>query len=298
MKYRASLILAVMCLYSTACLDKEEFDPVSMDLPSDTIDVTAPPGSVELSVPSHGEQMGAVLYTANGAGPHPSIALLHGFPGNEKNIDLAQALRRADFNVLVFYYRGAWGSGGTYSVAGLLDDVRVAIDFLRESGQTGDYRIDPDRISLVGHSLGGFAALRVGTERDDVLCTVGAAPADVVTSGERRTNFDFSSPAATAPVNGLGGYTLADLVREVSANQEAFALLPRMVGFERRALLIVSADADKAVPLDDQRSLAKAARDASARPFEHVILGADHGFSANRIEFMRVVVGWMSEHCR
>ena len=32
---------------------------------------------------------------AAGAGPHPTMLLLHGLPGNERNLDLAQAARRA-----------------------------------------------------------------------------------------------------------------------------------------------------------------------------------------------------------
>ncbi len=37
----------------------------------------------------------AMAYIPAGAGPHPTVVLLHGLPGNEKNLDLAQAMRRA-----------------------------------------------------------------------------------------------------------------------------------------------------------------------------------------------------------
>lgn len=37
----------------------------------------------------------SVLYTAGGEGLHPAVLLLYGIPGCEKNIDLAQDLRRA-----------------------------------------------------------------------------------------------------------------------------------------------------------------------------------------------------------
>ncbi|MFD3266336.1 hypothetical protein [Phenylobacterium ferrooxidans] len=32
--------------------------------------------------------------------------------GNEKNLDLAQAVRRAGWNAAAFNYRGSWGSPG------------------------------------------------------------------------------------------------------------------------------------------------------------------------------------------
>lgn len=47
---------------------------------------------------------------------------LHGIPGWERNFDLAQALRRAGFHVLVFHYSGSWGNDGTYSLAHILED--------------------------------------------------------------------------------------------------------------------------------------------------------------------------------
>jgi pimeloyl-ACP methyl ester carboxylesterase len=56
--------------------------------------------------------MNALFYLAGGPGPHPTIVLLHGFPGNEQNLDLAQSIRRAGWNVLTLHYRGAWGSPG------------------------------------------------------------------------------------------------------------------------------------------------------------------------------------------
>ena len=36
----------------------------------------------------------SVLYTAGGEGTHPTVILLHGIPGCERNLDLAQAVRR------------------------------------------------------------------------------------------------------------------------------------------------------------------------------------------------------------
>ena len=41
-------------------------------------------------IPSHGGLLNAFVYVASGPGPHPMVVLLHGFPGNERNLDLAQ----------------------------------------------------------------------------------------------------------------------------------------------------------------------------------------------------------------
>jgi predicted alpha/beta-fold hydrolase len=37
------------------------------------------------------------------------VILFHGLPGNVQNLDLAQAIRRANWNVLTLHYRGSLG---------------------------------------------------------------------------------------------------------------------------------------------------------------------------------------------
>src|SRR6267154_1195944 len=79
-----------------------------------TSDSLYPPTLADVQIPSSGARMNGVLYLSQGKGPHTTVLVLHGFPV-EKNNDLAQAIRRAGFNALVFYYRGVWGSDGQYS---------------------------------------------------------------------------------------------------------------------------------------------------------------------------------------
>jgi pimeloyl-ACP methyl ester carboxylesterase len=74
------------------------------------VDSAYPPLMRAVQIPSAGVRLNGVLYLAQGRGPHATAVFLHGFPGDEKNLDLAQAVRRAGLNALVFYYRGAWGS--------------------------------------------------------------------------------------------------------------------------------------------------------------------------------------------
>jgi hypothetical protein len=66
--------------------------------------------------------MFGLIYEAPGVGPHPTALVLHGFPGNERNLDLAQAIRRAGWNAVFFHYRGAWGSEGSFGFVHVLED--------------------------------------------------------------------------------------------------------------------------------------------------------------------------------
>ena len=50
--------------------------------------------NMEVTFKSSGARLPGYLMLAGGAGPHPTALLLHGYPGNEKNLDLALTLRR------------------------------------------------------------------------------------------------------------------------------------------------------------------------------------------------------------
>src|SRR5215831_11396039 len=88
-----------------------------------TWDSTGHAGSIELRIPSEGSLMQGLLYKANGLQHHPTLLVLHGFPGNEKNLDLAQAVRSHGWNAVFFNYRGSWGSQGTFTFKNCVQDV-------------------------------------------------------------------------------------------------------------------------------------------------------------------------------
>lgn len=103
-------------------------------------------------------EMNALFFLAAGEGRKPTMLLLHGLPGNERNLDLAQAVRRAGWNVLTFTYRGAWGSEGMFSIQHAIADAGAALALLRSPDAVRTYGIDTSRIVIAGHSLGGYIA--------------------------------------------------------------------------------------------------------------------------------------------
>ena len=116
------------------------------------IDVTHKARMEVVHIPTHGLNINGVFYLAAGAGPHATLVFFHGLPGNEQNLDLAQAIRRAGWNVLTLHYRGSWGSPGMYSYRHLLEDGTAATAFVRNPANARAYNIDIDRVVLAGHS--------------------------------------------------------------------------------------------------------------------------------------------------
>ncbi|WP_431211737.1 alpha/beta hydrolase family protein [Puia sp. P3] len=112
----------------------------------------------ELLIPSNGSLMPGFIYRANGAGKHPTLVLLHGFPGNERNLDLAQVVRAHGWNVIYFDYRGSWGSQGKFSFLHCVEDVVNVVAFCKQYRDS--LRIDTSNIVLFGHSMGGWVCLK------------------------------------------------------------------------------------------------------------------------------------------
>jgi pimeloyl-ACP methyl ester carboxylesterase len=258
------------------------------------IDETYPPGIAEVFFDSHGDRLNGHIYLANGAGPHPTVILLHGFPGNEKNLDLAQALRRDGFNVLFFHYRGAWGSEGTYSFTHLIEDVGAAADFLR--AHAADYRVDADKLITIGHSMGGFAALQGAARDPAIACAAGIAPANI---GARATAFDESPEfeagfrAYSDSLQMLHGYSGEAGVAEIRANAGTFELQNLTPGLEGKKVLIVGGDKDASVSLDGViRPLISAYEADPAIQTTGVVLSGDHSFSWSREALINTVADW------
>jgi len=101
------------------------------------------------------------LPAAAGKDPIPGVAFFHGFTGDRMEshwmfVKCSRALARAGLASLRFDFYGSGESAGEFremSLTGEIADGRAAVAFLR--GQEG---IDPQRVGLLGLSLGGLVA--------------------------------------------------------------------------------------------------------------------------------------------
>lgn len=118
----------------------------------------SPAGFQELQLPSAGSLLQGFMYKANGKQAHPLLLVLHGYPGNERNLDLAQAARAHGWNVIYFNYRGSWGSQGIFSFRNCVEDVINVVAYCKANA--AKMEIDTQNIVLFGHSMGGFVCLK------------------------------------------------------------------------------------------------------------------------------------------
>lgn len=247
-----------------------------------------PPSGRALSLRSEGCDLYGVMYHPAGKGPHPTMVIFHGFPGTEKNGDLAQIFRRAGFNTIVFSYRGAWGSQGDFSFSHVIEDSRNVLRFLRSPEARETYAVDGDRIVAAGHSMGGFAAVKAAEECTfvkDILFLSGwnvgldgkRAAADKSLGQKLRGLLDECAP----PLAGTSGDALWE---ELMDRREDFDLLNSVPAFAGRNLLLVGASRDAITPPDvHHTSLLDALRKDGRASVRGVMMEDDHGYSASRV---------------
>ena len=274
------------------------YDPVTMDPVAR--DSAFPAQMAELALESAGARLNAILYVAAGRGPHPIVLLLHGNPGNERNLDLAQAIRRAGYSVLFFNYRGSWGSGGTFSRTHALEDVQAALRWARSGSTAERFRVDTARVALVGHSMGGWLALMTAAADPKVACVAGldsrntgayartlqtnrSADSAVVVAADSLT-----APGAPYRAHGRG----AALVGEMKANADRWDLTAHAKALSHGPVLLVGA-----ALRTDHDGLVDALNRAGARRVTALTWDTDHSFSDRRIALARTVVDWLRTSC-
>jgi uncharacterized protein len=239
-------------------------------------------GVTGVTFDSDGHRLLGVLYLARGEEPKPTVLLLHGCPGLEKNLDLAVRLRDRGWNSLLFHYRGCWGSAGRYDLRTVPRDVTAAVDYL-----VGCPRVDSGRIAVLGHSMGGWAALvTAATEPRLRAVAVYGAPARLgagLRLSPDRVEAEFTRFLATTP---------EEFAWQAAVVAEQTDALAAAAAIEPRPLLVVHGTADRWVPVAQARELRERAG-PSCRYVE--VEGADHAFSWHRTELADLVVGWLSE---
>ena len=285
MKLLAALLLTFASLLS---LGQQPPSAIVADPPEDK----ANPARMEAFVlPSHGANLNAILYTAEGPGPHPNVILLHGFPGNEKNLDLAQSIRRAGWNVLFFNYRGSWGSPGTFSFNNSIEDTLAAIDFLRDPANAKKYGGDPTKIVLIGHSMGGFMASAAGA-RDSKVVAIGMIAAWNIGADAKRSAKDpvRRKKDLADDMHPLAGCTPDSLFAEMTAHASDWDYNTFVPQLKNRPVLVISTN-DGLRPANE--SFVDAMKTAGAKQVEYQHIPTDHGFNDHRIALQSAVLEWL-----
>lgn len=292
-RMRLFLCLILVC---GATLHAQFSSSVSAALSSDPeIDKQNPAAMQAFQLPSHGVQLNAIVYVAAGAAPHPIVILLHGFPGNERNLDLAQTLRRAGYDVLYFNYRGAWGSPGNFSFTHAMEDAQAAVAYLRDPANAAKLRSDPKSILLIGHSMGGMIAANVAAADPEIrfVGLISAANMAGMTLPIIKANQQEAAlprlvqHLAAEGIAPLTGCTPESLVRDLYAHAAAWSLPDLAPRLATRPVMILTSDDGLAGPADELAANLHKLGDAQVTSAH---MNTDHSYSDHRIALQQQVL--------
>jgi uncharacterized protein len=283
---KACSLTWVLCLVAARVLAQSVPAAIATDPP---VDKAHPASMAVLHIPSHGVLINGLVYTPAGAGPHPTVVICHGLPGNEKNLDLAQALRRAGWNAVTFNYRGSWGSAGKFSFANTLQDADAVLGYLREPAHAEKLGIDTHRIALVGHSMGGWVSAHTAAHDHALLGVVLISMADM--SHVAQMPHDKAVADMADNMETLVGVTAESMAAEISARAKEFATLPLAGDLVKTRLLAITSD-DGLQSAADKLLAAIKAEGGTLAKSAHV--ATDHGYSDHRIALESLVIGWLT----
>jgi len=234
---------------------------------------------------SGGNNLLGRIYRPEGRARRPAVAICHGYPGDTKNMDLAEELALNGIVTLVFYYQGAWGSGGKYSLTRLETGAKDAVAYLRSLPY-----VDPERVGLVSHSMGALPLVKRLSLDPTIKTGVLMSPVSDISLWTRGDAMETVIPhfieSAKGKLEGMTADQLRVDLRDVTETGNPIDL----IGTVKAPMLIVVGTDDDVTPPE----LCKMLYDKAREPKKWVIIeGADHGYSEHRVHLIRVVLDWL-----
>jgi len=246
---------------------------------------------------NHDQQLVGMIHTPDRSEPSPAVLMLHGFTGNRMEahflfVKMARRLAAAGYAAMRFDFRGSGESQGNFwemTVPGEVDDARAALDWLRRHPA-----VDPDRVVLLGLSMGGAVAAAVaGIDPNVAGLILWSAVADLSGLTRHVAPPADDTPQVLGPLPDgrfdLGGLLLGPAFRDTLPQVQPLESVQHYAG----PALIIHGTNDEAVPPDHADRYLQAM--GEKRALLHWVPGGDHVYSAHvwEEETFGVTLDWL-----
>jgi uncharacterized protein len=284
--FLAKFLLTILLFVSTNAFTQSE----SIILNDLKWDMTSPASSTELFIPSGNSQIAGLIYNANGLQKHPTLLLLHGYPGNERNLDIAQVVRSRGWNVIYFDYRGSWGSQGKFSFKNCVEDVVNVVSFCNKYQDS--LKIDTSNIVLFGHSMGGWVCLKALQELPTIKKGFVLSTWDIAKDFKNVSNEKEMLSIANDP-NIAGKYfvlntSLKDLYTPVLQDKTYFNLLNDAKSLGDKQIIMIDEH-------EKNSQLAEKIKESNKLYFDYSVWQTDHSFTNKRASLINKVLAFIEK---
>jgi pimeloyl-ACP methyl ester carboxylesterase len=263
-----------------------------------TADAQYPAESRGIQFESHGAGVNGTLFRPAGKGVHPTVILFHGLPGNEQNLDLLRAIQRAGWTAITFHYRGSWGSGGTFTLAGGVEDGEALLSEIARPERAAAWGVDTKHLVVIGHSYGGYIAAAILARHAEIPGAVLIAPWDPSYDQRKYLKIPEAQRAKQAAIDfddvpgRLGSVTVKQLTEDLLANGAELDLTHLARSIASRQILLFTATRDD--PDDQARDLIASLHDLQAPHLSAQSMETDHDFDDRRIALQVAILKWLA----
>ncbi|MCP8968882.1 alpha/beta hydrolase [Ectobacillus ponti] len=230
-----------------------------------------------VSILHEGQVLRGMQHIPGGAESAPAVILLHGFTGTKLEphrqfLKISRALEQQGAASFRFDFLGSGESDGNFeemTVLRELAEAKTILEYVRSHPA-----VDPNRVTVLGFSLGGLVASLLGGDvQDDIHKLILVAPAG--TFPQKAAMFaDEAMYIPEKDAYDLDGNLIGRAFVEEAAGIEVWE---RASAFRKEVLLIHGTN-DEAVPFEVSSLYMKQCYKEQATL--HVIAGADHTFNS------------------
>ncbi|MDF9844609.1 MULTISPECIES: alpha/beta fold hydrolase [unclassified Paenibacillus] len=228
----------------------------------------------------------------------PLAVICHGFVGNRIGVDrifvkAARELARDGYMVIRFDYAGCGESSGNYGsqdIESLIAQTRAVLDY-----GIGAADIDPQRVTLIGHSLGGAVALLTAVRdrrvKNLVLWAAVGYPFNDIVKIVGRDAYDRSVKEGAAD---YAGYSFTPVYFNSLAAFQPFQEAGKFSG----DVLVIHGTSDDVIPVDYAFLYQKLFwTRPEGRCDKEIIFQADHTFSSGpaQEQVLKRTKEWMDQ---
>lgn len=189
---------------------------------------------------------------------------------------------------------------GTFSFAHAIEDADAEVAFVKDPVNIAKYHIDPNKIVILGHSMGGYMVASAAAHDPKVAGVVmisawnigGSFPppeagAAVIEKAKKGMAASFIADNNVAP---LAGCTAESLVAEAYAHRTEWNFDTFAPALASRPFLVITSD-DHLGPAD--HAFVVALQKAGDSHVTETHFAADHPYSGQRIALTTAILNWL-----
>jgi esterase/lipase len=214
--------------------------------------------------------------------PKGTFLIIHGFPSwSTKNYDIAEHLCLMGYEVIIPHHKGLGLSNGAFSFKNSISDIKKLIKSIKKEKPT-------QKISIIGHSWGGFISLQLNQYVEDHLILL--APLLEIPSSLKLNN--FVNYFFTNYPKETKSYTKNNLKKEFQELQNNFKLSTFIKNIKRQKLLLIHGILDDLIPIEHSIEFSK--KISEEIKFDFIKINEDHRLSKNRDRVFNQIISWLN----